>query len=130
MIPEVYITALPNTSEVSYASAQLHIQNLTRTNNGSWTSADLKWDLVYNGIYPISETVMIAPFGTEDWTRLPARQVPSTAISDTSTIPLSGLAAGQYTIRVDVDAADANSDQATLDLVMSDVAKRPQIRIT
>ncbi|MDD1664815.1 MAG: VWA domain-containing protein [Methanomicrobiales archaeon] len=129
-IPEVFITALPNTSEVSYASAQLHIQNLVRTNEGSRSSADLKWDLVYDGIYPISETVMIAPFGTEDWTRLPARQVPSTATSDTGTVPLSGLAAGQYTIRVEVNAADANSDQATLDLVVSDVAKRPQIRIT
>jgi len=129
-IPEVFITALPNTSEVSYASAQLHIQNLVRTNEGSRSSADLQWDLVYDGIYPISETVMIAPFGTEDWTRLPARQVPSTATSDTGTVPLSGLAAGQYTIRVEVNAADANSDQATLDLVVSDVATRPQIRIT
>jgi hypothetical protein len=129
-LPEVFITALPNTSEVSYSSAQLHIRNLTRTNEGSRSSADLKWDLVYDGIYPISETVMIAPSGTDEWTRLPARQVPSTATSDTSSIPLSGLAAGEYTIRVEVNAADANSDQATLDLVISDVAKRPQIRIT
>ncbi len=72
---------------------------------------------------------MIAPNGTEDWSRLPLRQVPAGTTSDTVSIPLTSFQAGDYVIRVNAEAADSNSDYAQLNLSISDAAKRPQIKI-
>jgi hypothetical protein len=129
-IPAVYVTALPNTTEIGYTSAQLHIQNLDRTNEGSRTSADMTWNLVYDGKYPISETVMIAVSGTNNWIRQPVKQVSNTTTQDASSLTISELPGGHYTIRVEVEAADSNSDSADYPLELADVPKRPQIKIT
>jgi hypothetical protein len=128
-VPDLYITALPNSSEVTYASANLHIRNLTRTNEGSISTADLKWEIDYDGTSPITEGVMVAPYGTEDWSRMPLRQVPGTTKSDTASITISTLPVGDYTIRVTADAMDANTDIAEIHISISAAARRPQIKI-
>ncbi len=119
-IPDIYITALPNNSATSLTSAALQIQGLGLTNPGSKTSADLKWSLGYNGMYPIAEDIMIAPYGTNQWIHLPKQQVSNVTTSDTASIPLENLAEGYYTIRVDADAYDSNSDTDTLNILLSD----------
>ena len=120
-IPDVYITALTNNSAVTlHGAANLQIQNLELTNAGSKTKADLKWSLVYDGMYPISEDIMISPFGTDDWTHLPKQQVSNVTTSDTASIPIDTLAEGYYTIRVDADAYDTNTDTETLNILLSD----------
>ncbi|HVP25790.1 MAG TPA: hypothetical protein VMS81_07400 [Methanomicrobiales archaeon] len=119
-IPDVYITALPNNSAVALkAAAHLEIQNLDLTNSGSKTSADMKWSLVYDGLDQINEDVMIAPFGTELWFHLPARQVSNTTTLDTASMPIAGLDEGFYTIQVEADADDANQDTATFNILIS-----------
>jgi hypothetical protein len=120
-IPDVYITSLQNNSAVTLqGAAHLQIDDLALTNGGSRTSADLEWSLAYDGLYPISEDIMIAPFGTDDWTHLPKKQVSNTTTLDTASMPIDSLAEGYYTIRVDADAYDTNSDTDTLNILLSD----------
>jgi hypothetical protein len=119
-IPDVYITALPNNSAITLkTAAHLQIQNLDLTNSGSKTSADMKWSLVYDGMDPVNEDIMIAPFGTDQWFHLPVRQVANTTTLDTASMPISGLDEGFYTLRVDADADDANQDTATFNILIS-----------
>jgi hypothetical protein len=120
-IPDVYITALQNNSAVTLqGAAHLQIQSLALTNAGAKTRADLKWSLAYDGMYPLSEDIMIAPFGTDDWIHLPKQQVSNVTTSDTASIPIDSLAEGYYTIRVDAEAYDTNSDTDTLNIFLSD----------
>jgi hypothetical protein len=119
-IPDVFITALPNSSAVALGTAaHLQVTGLTLTNKGSKTSADLRWNLAYDGKALIAEDVMISPFGTEDWYHLPVKAVSNTTAIDTASMPITGLEDGYYTIRVDVDAADANEDSDVLYIIMS-----------
>jgi hypothetical protein len=120
-IPDVYITALPNNSGISLkGAAHLQIQTLSLTNPGSKTSANLKWTLAYDGMYPISEDIMIAQYGSEEWFHLPKQEISNVTTFDTASMPIDGLAEGYYTIRVDADVYDANSDTATLNILLSD----------
>jgi hypothetical protein len=128
-LPDQYITVIPNSSNVTYGTKHLGIDNLARTNNGSVTSADLRWDITYDGTSPIIEDVMIAPAGTGDWSHLPLKEVASGTHSDIATIQISTLDPGVYTIRVRVDAMDANSDYAEITVTVSGAYQRPQIKI-
>ncbi|MDD1664584.1 MAG: VWA domain-containing protein, partial [Methanomicrobiales archaeon] len=124
-IPDVYITALPNNSATALTgAANLQIKDLEVTNPGSKTSADLKWSLVYNGMYLISEDIMISPFGTDEWRHLPKHEVSNVTTSDTASVLIDSLPEGYYTIRVDADAYDANSETATLNIYLSDAGVR------
>ena len=127
-IPDAFITVIPNSSNITYGTAHLSIKNLVRTSDVQ-SSADLRWNLVYDGASPITEEVMIALNGTEDWTRLPVKQVPKGTTSDTMSIPLTSYEPGEYIIRVNVVAGDANSDYAELKITISEVVRRPQIKI-
>ena len=128
-LPDQYITVIPNSSNVTYGTKHLSIDNLARTNNGSVTSAELKWDITYDGTSSIIEDVMIAPEGTGDWSHLPLKEVASDTHGDIATIQINTLDPGNYTIRVRVDAMDANSDYAEISLTVSGAAQRPQIKI-
>jgi hypothetical protein len=148
VIPGAYIIVLPNnTASALQGAAQLHIQDLNLTDPDSTTKADLGWNLSYNGLYPISEELMIASYGTTMWNHLPQQQVSNlTPIYDTGSIPTSGLAYGSYTIHLDVSAYDANSDSRELQIRVNETgvwpdndpvvgvgatpAPRPQIKIS
>jgi Mg-chelatase subunit ChlD len=109
-IPDVYVTALPNnTIPMLAGGAHLQVRDLVVTNAGTKSSADLRWNLVYDGIDTVSEDVMIAPYGTEDqWIHMPEKQASNTTTTDTASVPVSGLADGYYTIQVDGKALDAD----------------------
>ncbi|MGA2934941.1 MAG: hypothetical protein ABSD81_07285 [Methanomicrobiales archaeon] len=116
-IPGAYIVALPNNSAPTLqGAAQLDIDDLNLTNAGSQISADLHWNLSYNGLDPISEDIMVAAYSTNQWNHIPLQQVSNVTTFDTASIPIDDLAAGYYTIRVDVNANDSNSDTATLEI--------------
>jgi hypothetical protein len=119
-IPDAYFTALPNnTANALQGAAQLNIQNLVLTDPGSTDDADLQWNLVYNGMYPISEDIMISQYGLNQWTHQ-LQQVSNTTTSDTADIPLTGYPTGYYTIQVAVNAYDSNSDSESLNILLSD----------
>jgi len=122
VIPGAYLIVLPNnTATALQGAAQLHIQNLNLTDPDSTTSADLEWNLTYNGMYPISEDLMYAPYGTTMWNHMPPQQVPNTTpIFDTGSIPITGLGYGSYTIHLDVSAYDSNSDSRELQIKVND----------
>ncbi|MDD1661779.1 MAG: VWA domain-containing protein [Methanomicrobiales archaeon] len=120
-IPDTFITALPNTSAFPLqTAARLQVRSLTVTNPGSKTYADLKWNLVYNGMYPVSENVMIAPYGTEDWIRLPTKETPNTTVWDTASLNIDNLPEGCYTIQIDGAAFDANEDSDSINILLSE----------
>ena len=120
-IPDVFITALPNNSAVAlHGAAHLQIQNLAVTNPGSKTSADLKWSLVYDGMFPINEDIMIVSYGAEDWYHLPKQQVSNVTTSDTVSMPIDDLGEGYYTLRIDADAYDANSDTTSMNILIDE----------
>jgi Mg-chelatase subunit ChlD len=119
-IPDVFITALPNSTGVSLTgAAHLQLQGLSVTNPGSTTNADLRWSLNYDGLFPVSENVMIAAYGTENWIKLPTQYATNFTSSDTATIPVDALAYGYYTIRVEGDAFDATQDADELNILLS-----------
>jgi Bacterial Ig-like domain (group 1)/von Willebrand factor type A domain len=119
-IPDTFITVLANNSAVPLQGALLVVRSLTVTNPGSKTNADLKWNIVYNGMYPVSEDVRIAPYGTEDWIRLPTKEATNTTVWDTATINIDNLPEGYYTIRVDGAAFDSNEDFDSINVILSD----------
>jgi hypothetical protein len=120
-IPDVYITALQNNTAVPLqGAALLQVRSLAVTNPGSKTKADLKWNIVYNGMFPVSEDVRIAPYGTEDWIRLPTKEVANTTVWDTATINIDNLPEGAYTIRIDGAAFDSNEDFDSINVLLSD----------
>ena len=58
---------------------------------------------------------MIAQYGTSMWYHMPMQQVSNlTPISDTESIPISGLPYGYYIVRLDASAFDSNTATATL----------------
>jgi Mg-chelatase subunit ChlD len=110
-IPDVYITALPNSSPVALTSAaRLQLDSLAVTNPGGKTNADLRWNLAYDGVLPVSEDVMIASYGTENWIKLPRQWASNATSSDIASVPIDALAYGYYTIRVEGYADDATLD--------------------
>jgi hypothetical protein len=119
-IPDVYITALPNNSAVALTgAAHLQLQSLTVTNPGGKENADLRWSLSYDGLFPISEDVMIAAYGSENWIKLPTQYASNATISDTASIPIDALAYGYYTIRVEGEAFDATEDADEVNILLS-----------
>jgi Mg-chelatase subunit ChlD len=116
-IPDVFITALPNNSASNLnAAANLKITDLRLTNTGSNTSMDLAWNLSYDGMFPISEEIAIAPCGTNYWNNMGTREVSNLTQNDTISIGFEDLPVGDYVVRVRVNADDANPDEAKLSL--------------
>ncbi|MDD1669561.1 MAG: hypothetical protein LUO97_07140, partial [Methanomicrobiales archaeon] len=127
-IPDAYFTALPNNSaNTLLGPKQVSIDDLELTNAGSLTTADVKWNLTYNGMYPITEDIMITEFGSSNhWIHIAPQEVSNVTTSDTGSIPIVGYGEGYYTIRVDVDAYDAEmTDTETLDIYLSGAGIRP-----
>jgi hypothetical protein len=111
-IPDAFIMALPNNSASTLSAARsLSIVDLRLTNPGSGTSMNLAWNLTYDGMHPISEEIAIAPGGTGYWNHLPMQQVSNLTTNDTATFGFDELPIGNYSVRVQVNADDANPDE-------------------
>ncbi|MDD1659471.1 MAG: hypothetical protein LUP92_04435, partial [Methanomicrobiales archaeon] len=125
-IPDAYIVALPNLSAAALTGmATLTIDELDLTNEGSVTSADLQWNLSYDGMYDISEDLMISEYGYTRWDHMPPLQVSNaTPIYDTGSIPITSLAYGYYTIRLEVEAYDSNPAARELTIYISEAGVR------
>jgi hypothetical protein len=116
-IPGAYIVALPNNSAPMLKSAaDLNITDLRLTNPGSNTSMNLAWNLSYDGMFPISEEIAIAPCGTNYWNYMGTQEVSNLTQNDTTSIGFENLPVGGYVVRVQVNADDANPDEAKLAL--------------
>ncbi|MDD1661084.1 MAG: VWA domain-containing protein, partial [Methanomicrobiales archaeon] len=127
-IPDVFITALPNnTGTALTGAAHLSIDELHLTNEGSTTSADLRWNLSYDGLYDISEDLMISQYGLTQWDHIytPLRTISNaTPIYDTGSINIASRPYGYYTIRLEADAYDSNPASRQLIIYISDAGVR------
>jgi len=116
-IPDVFLMAIPNNSVSNLQGlAELSISNLKLTNPGSNTSMDLAWNLGYTGNHTIAEDISISPGGTYYWNHLPPQYVNySLRQNDTARMGItSDLPFGNYSVRVQVSAEDADPDEAWL----------------
>jgi len=116
-IPDVFLTAIPNNSASNLnGMAVLNIRDLRLTNPGSNTSMDLAWNLAYTGNHSIAEDIAVAPAGSYYWNHLPMQSVNYTLKrNDTARIGFtSDLPFGNYSVRVEVSAVDADPDEAWL----------------
>ena len=128
IIPGAYVVVLPNNTATPLTGmAHLTVDELRLTNEGSTTSADLRWNLSYDGLYDISEDLMISDYGYTSWDHMytPLRVVSNaTPIYDTGSIPIASRPYGYYTIRLEADAFDSNPAARELTIYISEAGVR------
>ncbi len=131
LLPNTYITALPNSSVGGIGGVGIWVQNVRRTDPGTDPDyADIAWNLTYTGLAPsITEEVDLQLAGSTTWIPYLTKVVNSNTISDSATLDTSGLSSGLWYVRVTASASDTGADSGTTQLVIERGEGTPKIKI-
>jgi Mg-chelatase subunit ChlD len=115
ILPQTWVTIIPNLTNIGINSTTLDISNLHSTAPGVIKDfIPLEWQINYNGNETVTERISYSNNGGFNWVLFDTNYITKGVFTDYSSLDVRLLPPGEYWIRVDASAPDAPNDRETI----------------
>jgi Mg-chelatase subunit ChlD len=115
LMPQTWVTIIPNLTNIGINSTTLDLSNLHSTAPGVIKDyIPLEWQINYNGNETVTERISYSNTGGYTWVLFDTNYITKGVFTDYSSLDVRLLPPGEYWIRVDASAPDAPNDREEL----------------